>query len=129
MLAENLGVRDSLIITGRLNHSDIPAHIALFNLAIIPNSNEYRSPIKLFEYMAMGKPIVAPDRPPIVSVIKDGTTGFIFMNGNQDDLCVKMDAALASFERSQLLGSNAQQLVLKEYTWDMHAKKILSFLS
>ena len=43
--------------------------------AVLPNSNEYGSPMKLFELMAMGVAVVAPDYAPVAEVINDGTRG------------------------------------------------------
>ena len=125
-LAEELGIRDDFIITGRIDHSDVPNYIGAFDVAIIPNSNEYRSPIKLFEYMAMGKAIVAPNQPPILGVLKDGETGLIFQNGDADDLRGKISLALASGELSRNLGESAKRLVLDQYTWDRHGARILA---
>jgi len=127
-LSIRLGLQDSLVITGRLDHSEIPQHIGLFDIALIPNSNEYRSPIKMFEYMAMGKAIIAPDQAPIVAVLEDRSTGFIFKNGDQDDLFEKIDRALMSEEICRVLGNNAKKLVVNEFTWDIHAAKIISML-
>jgi glycosyltransferase involved in cell wall biosynthesis len=128
-LAGSLGLGTDFIVVGRVDHTVVPDYIDLFDIAIIPNSNEYRSPIKMFEYMAMGKAIVAPDQPPITCVIKDGMTGYIFKNGDINDLANKIESALASEEAREKIGQNARQLVLDKYTWDMHATTILQFLS
>ncbi len=127
-LAKSLGIESDFIITGRVDHSEVPDYINLFDVAIIPNSNEYRSPIKLFEYMAMGRVIVAPDQPPVLSVLEDGKTGFIFKNGDADDLYSKINAALVSDIVSQEIGVNARKTVLEKYTWDIHATSILQFI-
>lgn len=126
-LSKKLRIDDALIITGRVNHSEIPNYIDMFDIAVIPNSNEYRSPIKMFEYMAMGKAIIAPDQPPILSVIENETTGFIFKNGNIDDLTKSIEMALDSEEKCQNVGRNAKKLVFDKFTWDAHATAILNY--
>jgi glycosyltransferase involved in cell wall biosynthesis len=129
MLAKSLRIESDLIITGRVDHSEVPEYIDLFDVAIIPNSNEYRSPIKMFEYMAMGKAIVAPNQPPILGVLQDGITGFIFKNGDKVDLTSKIDLVLTSEETCANVGRNARMLVRDRYTWNIHAANILQFLS
>lgn len=128
-LANSLGLGSDFIIVGRVDHAVVPDYINLFDVAIIPNSNEYRSPIKMFEYMAMGKAIVAPDQRPILSVLQDEVTGFIFKNGDFNALSGKIEFALASEALREQVGQNARQLVLDKYTWDKHATKILQFLN
>jgi glycosyltransferase involved in cell wall biosynthesis len=128
-LAKEKGIEDALIVTGRVDHSEIPKYIDILDIAMIPNSNMYRSPIKMFEYMAMGKPIIAPDQQPILAVIQDNVTGLIFKNGDADDLLAKIEAALNSKEKCRDIGAKAKRLVEEKYTWDLHAETILAFLN
>jgi glycosyltransferase involved in cell wall biosynthesis len=127
-LAKSLGIESDFIITGRVDHSEIPDYINIFDVAVIPNSNEYRSPIKMFEYMAMGKAIVAPDQPPIVGVLRDGIEGAVFENGNSNSMYSKLELLLANKELCSNIGKKAQELVFSKYTWDIHAKTILDFV-
>ena len=126
--AKSLGIESDFIITGRVDHSDVPNYINIFDVAVIPNSNEYRSPIKMFEYMAMGKAIVAPDQPPIKAVLRDGVEGAVFQNGNADSLYSKLELILEDHEFCSNFGKKAQELVFSQYTWDIHAKTILDFV-
>ena len=71
----SLGLKDHVFFTGYVSHKKINAMIQLMDICIIPHSNDYRSPIKLFEYMAMAKPVVAPRLEPIETVITDGVDG------------------------------------------------------
>jgi len=126
--AKTLGIESDFIITGRVDHSEIPDYINIFDVAVIPNSNEYRSPIKMFEYMAMGKAIVAPDQPPIEDVLHDGVEGAVFQNGSADSLYSKLELLLEDKELRSNVGKKAQELVFSQYTWDIHAKTILDFV-
>jgi len=127
-LSIELEIDRSLVITGRVDHSEIPNYIDAIDIAIIPNSNEYRSPIKMFEYMAMGKAIIAPDQPPILEVLENGKTGFIFKNGDGNDLFTKIQTALSNKQMCNSVGLNAKYLVVNDFTWDIHATKIIQFL-
>ena len=82
----------------------------------------------MFEYMAMGKAIVAPDQPPIKAVLRDGVEGAVFQNGNADSLYSKLELILEDHEFCSNFGKKAQELVFSQYTWDIHAKTILDFV-
>src|SRR5439155_20953082 len=59
-LAKQLGVAAKVIFAGAVAPGEMPAHIAAMDICVVPHSNEYRSPIKLFEYMAQASAVVAP---------------------------------------------------------------------
>ena len=62
--ATALGIPDRVIFTGPVPHAEIPAHLAAMDICVVPHSNEYRSPIKLFESMARARATVAPRTEP-----------------------------------------------------------------
>ena len=127
-LASSLAIDHVFKVTGRVDHSQIPGYINDLDIALIPNSNQYRSPIKMFEYMAMAKTVIAPDQQPITEIIEDGVTGYIFRNGNEDDLVKTIEKAIQSPEDRKLIGERARQLICQNYTWDKHAEQILNLL-
>jgi glycosyltransferase involved in cell wall biosynthesis len=69
--AERAGVRGRVTITGIVPRDEIAAHIAAFDIALQPGVTAYASPLKLFEYMAAGLAIVAPDQPNIREILID----------------------------------------------------------
>jgi glycosyltransferase involved in cell wall biosynthesis len=73
-----LGLGDALRITGQVSHPEVRDWLGIADVAVIPFSNQYRSPVKLFEYMALGLPIAAARTPPIESVVTDGAEGVLF---------------------------------------------------
>ena len=75
-LAAELGVQDRVRITGVVERAAMPDYIATFDIAVQPDVVPYASPLKLFEYMAMGRPIMAPDRPNIREVLDDDSAVF-----------------------------------------------------
>ena len=76
--ATMLGVADRVHFAGLVDHEAIPEMIASFDIALQPRVVAYASPLKLFEYMAAGKAIVAPDQPNIREVLTDGDTALLF---------------------------------------------------
>ena len=125
--AEKFGVKNFLIITGMVSHKNIPKYINLFDVAIIPHTNEFRSPIKLFEYMAIGKVVVAPDVEPIRRIVEDMSTGLLFRCGDMVSLQEVLLKALQSFQLRKRIGRQARELILERYTWENHARRIVDF--
>jgi len=76
--ADKLGVADRLTITGVVERDDIARHVAAFDIAVIPGLTPYSSPLKLFEYMALGRAVVAPDTANIREILTDGQDAVLF---------------------------------------------------
>lgn len=95
-----------------------------------PDTLHYRSnmsPVKMFEYMASGRPIIASDLPTIREVLNE-KNAVIVPPGDSNALADAIRALLAEPERGQILAQQAQKEVLA-YSWDERAKKILSFIN
>jgi len=91
-----------------------------------PHYAFYASPLKLFEYMASGRPIIASDLPALREVLNDKSALF-FKPENAADLA----RAIKMLKSSQTLGYHLSRQALsdvKEYTWSNRAKKILEFI-
>lgn len=81
-----LGLSDRVVLTGRVDHADMPRHLAAMDVALVPGSAFYMSPLKLFEYMACGVVPVAPRSPAIEEIVRDGETGCLFTPGKLDEI-------------------------------------------
>lgn len=117
--------KDSVLLLGYIPHSDIPDYLFLSDITVIPETNDYRSPIKMFEYMAMAKIVVAPRKPAIESVISHSEDGLLFEPGDPVSLSQMLIQGLSDTKITNNLGQNARDKILKEYTWEIHAKEIL----
>jgi len=119
------------IFIGYQPYSRLIKYIKAMDALIIPFPNRphyafYASPLKLFEYMASGRPIIASDLPALREILNDKNALF-FEPGNADDLA----RAIKMLKQSQALGYHLSQQALsdvKEYTWDKRALKILDFI-
>lgn len=85
---------------------------------------DWISPMKLFEYMARGKPTVASDFPVIREVLEDGVTGLLVA---PDDLEAWVEAltSLADPQLRHRLGSAARERLEREFTWRRRAERVL----
>lgn len=119
------GLSHLFAFTGEVLHSKIPLYISAMDIGIIPDFNTYGSPMKLFEYMAMKKPVVAPDVPPIIEVVEDGQTAILFERGNVAEAVRAVETLLEDEKLRREVGQRARFKVISSYTWDRNAERIL----
>jgi glycosyltransferase involved in cell wall biosynthesis len=117
-LAAELGVADRVVFAGRAPHADIPLLLQAMDITCIPHSNVYGSPMKLFEYMAAGRAVVAPWLPPIVEGL--GGTGLTFAPLDEAALAATLEALVADPVRRADLGAAARRRALGEFVWSRH---------
>jgi len=123
--ARELGIDSNILLVGNVPHEEIPVYLASADILVIPETNEFRSPIKLFEYMAAGKPVVAPKKAGIEAIITHGVDGFMFEPGNASSFADAMMRILQNETVALKLGKNARKNVFANYTWEKHSKLIL----
>jgi glycosyltransferase involved in cell wall biosynthesis len=122
------GVGDKVVFTGAVTHREMPAHLAAMDICVVPHSNEYRSPIKLFEYMGQGRCVVAPRTEPIEMVVRHGENGLLFEPGSTDALTATLADALADAQLRERLSTQARADVLTRHTWTENARAVLGAL-
>ena len=127
--ATALRVLDRVIFAGAIPHGEMPNYLAAMDICIVPHSNAFRSPIKLFEYMARGRAVVAPRTEPIALVIQHGGNGLLFEPESEVDLRVQIAALMANPTLRTHLGEQARRDVTSKHTWTQNAQAILSRLA
>jgi len=122
------GLADRVLLPGRVAHDEIASWIACMDYAVLPDSNKYGSPMKLFELMAMGVAVVAADYAPVAEVIADGRTGWLFPHGDSA-ACVQrvLDLAARADER-QRVGAAARAYIARERQWRNNAEELLTLV-
>ena len=124
--AREAGLADRVRFAGWVAHDALPAHIAAFDVAVMPDSNDYGSPMKIFEYMAMGKPVVAPRLGPLEDGIVDGGTGRLFPQRDVSAFAEALTEILANDDLRRQMGEAAVGHVLAHHTWDRNAARVLA---
>jgi glycosyltransferase involved in cell wall biosynthesis len=114
--------------TGFVPPSQVAGFLSQMDICIIPDSNSHGSPMKLFEYMAMGKPTVSPRYSPIAEVIEDGETGLLFTPRDRGDFCRQTERLLREPALAQKIGRQARQVVLEKHTWEANVRSLLAQL-
>jgi glycosyltransferase involved in cell wall biosynthesis len=90
-------------------------------------STYFTSPLKLFEYMASGKPVVASDLPSIREVISDDVNGVLVTPENSKSLADGINRLIENPSLGTRLAAQAAHDI-KEFTWDKRAEKISNFI-
>jgi glycosyltransferase involved in cell wall biosynthesis len=122
----------NLHFLGYRPHKEIPIWQKSADCLVIPNtakediSKYYTSPMKLFEYMASGVPIVASSIPSIMEIVSEKEVTF-FEPDNKESLKDKIVRVLQDIEGMRELTTNARNKV-QNYTWEKRAKKIIKFI-
>ena len=123
------GMEDRFIFTGALVHEEIPGHISAMDIALQPSAVEFACPMKIVEYMAMGRCIVAPDQPNIRELLRDGEDSRLFPPDDFGAL-IKLVAELAkSKSERESLGRRALASAQRQnLTWDHNAKRTVELV-
>lgn len=125
---ESRGLGDRIRLPGRVPHHRIPEWIACMDYAVLPDSNEYGSPMKLFELMAMGVAVVAPDYDPVAEVVASGTTGWLFPRKDMR-ACVDRVIGLCGHDDERArVGASARDFIERERRWRNNAMQLLSLV-
>jgi glycosyltransferase involved in cell wall biosynthesis len=125
--AVELKVADRVHFVGLVAHEAIPEMVAGFDIALQPRVVAYASPLKLFEYMAAGKAIVAPNQPNIREVLTDEKTALLFEPNDPDGMWRAVRRLAADRELRSRLGVSAQtEIERRDYTWLGNARKVMA---
>jgi len=92
------------------------------------NTVEWMSPMKMFEYMATGRPIVASNLPVIGEILRNGYNAILVTCNDVKEWESAIKRLVDNPEFAEIIGANARRDVVKKYTWDIRAKEILEVL-
>jgi glycosyltransferase involved in cell wall biosynthesis len=123
------GLTRNVIFAGLLAHEEVPAVLRELDVALAPYPKHdhefYFSPLKLFEYMACGVPVVAAKVGQIAEVLRHGETGLLYPPGRLPALAAACERLLANAPLRRQLGAAAAKLVHEGFTWDGNAAKVV----
>lgn len=131
---EALGISRRVMFAGVIPQCEGARYLDACDILVapqIPNpdgSEFFGSPTKLFEYMAMGKAVVASRLGQISQVITDGESGLLVSPGDASDLSGALACLAVNIELRHSLGKAARSEVLAKYTWEHHVTRILERL-
>lgn len=116
-------------LTGFVPQSKIPVYLGAADVLLLPYTGKHfqastTSPLKLFEYMASGKPIVAAALNNIKNVLVHDKNAVLFEPDNVEEFIERIDNLLSDKQRSSILARQAWEDVQK-YDWGKRAQRIL----
>lgn len=122
--AQNGPAAGRIHFTGNVPHAQVPGHIAAMDVTVMARSNWYGSPVKIFEYGVLGKPIVAPDVGPVRDVMEHGRTGLL-VPPDGPALREALVQLHADPTLRAVLGSAFQTQIATNHTWKRMAERVL----
>lgn len=122
--AQARGVAERMVFKGLVPRDAVRDHVAAFDVALQPAVTPYASPLKMIEYMALGRAIVAPDLPNIAELLRDGETGLLFDPQSDGAIACALDRLLKDAALRAQLGEAARKAVeTQKLTWQHNAER------
>lgn len=121
------GLGAKAVFTGAVDPAEVPRWLASMDVAVAPYpklSDFYFSPLKLYEYMAAGLPVVASRIGQIGEAIEDGQTGLLCTPGDAPAFAAAFERLHRDEELRRRLGGAARREVLRSRTWAAVAERI-----
>jgi glycosyltransferase involved in cell wall biosynthesis len=124
------GLRQAVILTGSIAHSQVPEMLSIADVAVVPTAPVTASlggtgtPLKLFEYMAAGKAIVATAQNEAAEVILDGYNGYLVDPGDTRQFAEATLKLIENPEERCRLGQNARERAVERYSWEHYTRRL-----
>ncbi|MBE9014704.1 glycosyltransferase WbuB [Chroococcidiopsis sp. CCALA 051] len=128
--ARSLGLSNRVEFVGQVSWDEVPDYIAGFDLGYSGHvkmqiGTMYHSPLKIYEYMAMGKPVLASAFEDAKFALRDGKTGFLFPSGDKQALKSALVRAYESRVALPNMGELARQEILTYHSWTARVRTLI----
>jgi glycosyltransferase involved in cell wall biosynthesis len=129
-MIQSKGLEAFFTFVGRVDHSKVPSYLAAMDILLAPVARGsfagefHGSPLKLFEYLAMARPVIAPASGQTGEIIEDGISGLLIDSNDTEKLAAAIKELAASPSRRKMLGNAGRQRVVAEFTWKANAERV-----
>jgi len=120
----DLGLQNRVILKGWIDHDSINEHLNCFDIAIHHHANDYMSPLKLFEYLAAGLPVIGPKIPAVEEIFVDGNE-IILTKANIKDISERIRSLLTNKKKMESLAKIGPEIIKQKFTWHFYTKSII----
>jgi glycosyltransferase involved in cell wall biosynthesis len=126
--ATTLKISEAVTFTGYVAHAEVSRYVNAADIAVVPvpvmKQAMWLSPMKLFEYLASGKAVIASAMGQIVHVIRDGENGLLVPAGDKNALASAINRLIANTELRDKLGKQAREDALKNHSWEQYLSSL-----
>jgi len=125
-----LGIESNVIVQPAVPHHEVPALVAAADICVAPlglndrNVTQGACPIKVLEYMAAGRPLLASNMPIVRELVREDVDALLFSPNDPEDLARQALALLDDFELSKRLSDSAAERARTKFTWHESQKKL-----
>ncbi len=126
-----LNIEECVTVQPAVPHHEVPALIAQSDICVAPlglndrNVTQGACPIKVLEYMASSRPLIASNMPIVRELVREDVDALLFSPNDPDDLARQVLHLLDDFELSKRLSTAATERALNKFTWHEAQKKLL----
>ena len=127
--AAEMHLGDVVHFSGAIPHHHVPDYLRAMDVAVAPyapDADEYFSPVKLFEYMAMSLPVIAARLGQVSEVIEPERNGWLYRPGDAFELAGLIGRIAGEPELRRLVGIAARERVMNQYTWRHNARRVVA---
>lgn len=122
-LAEDLNVAKEFVFIGEVPYSEVPKYINAMDIGISFRKGTPASPMKLYEYAACGKPVVATDNSDH-DFVREHSAGILVDPENPEEVANAITSLLRNGELRERMGSNGRKYVLENRSWEAVAREV-----
>lgn len=119
---------DKIVFTGSVPHARVFDYINLMDVTIMAKTNWYGSPIKLFEYGFLGKPVIAPNAGPVKDILKDKETALL-VDPEIHSIQQAMEWMLNNKVAATAMGNRFREQILSSHQWEHNAQAVLAAIN
>ena len=127
-LINELSLKERVILIPPQPYELMPKYLSAFDIACSPKidceENRAANPIKIYEYMSMGLPIIVSAVGEISNIIEDGYDGFLANAGDENDWKRKLEHVIQNLNSLQGVGEKAREKIIKDYTQQVILEKV-----
>ena len=122
-----------LHFTGAVPYEEMPHYLARAHVGVAPYQPSlhgqlqlgfYWSPLKIFEYMASGLPVVTLDIEPLREIVRPRLEGLVFPENHTERLAGAIGELVSSPERARAMGQSARDRIVSLYSWQVHCEAL-----
>ena len=115
-------------LRGWVDHHLINEHLNCFNIGVHHYANHYMNPLKIYEYLAIGLPVIAPDIPSVNSQFENGQDLLITTNTKQNLVEDILKLVKSRDLRKKLSNSGLRNNKIQKYTWENYTLNVLNYI-